>query len=103
MRVQFTVNQEEYEKLKSLAAKEGYPDVHTYCKDAALQQRTYAELWARLKKRIAQLPKGTQFVMRDLITTPPANLGVKLYRHQSALGIVKIGEDSIGADMYEKL
>jgi hypothetical protein len=103
MRVQFSVDATEYAKLQMLAAKDGYPDVHTYCKDAALQQRDYAELWKRVKSSIAKLPKGTQFVLRDLIATPPANLGVKLYRNQSSLGISKVKEDNTGADMYEKL
>ena len=103
MRIQFTVNDDEYQKLQNFAAREGYPDVHSYCKDVALQQRTYAALWARVNERIADLPSGKPFVLRDLVTTPPANLGRKLFDNQTALGIIKIGVDSTGADQYKKL
>jgi len=103
MRIQFTVNQDEYQKLQNLAAQEGYPDVHTYCKDVALQVRTYATLWAKVKERIAKLPQDATFVLRDLVTTPPANLGRKLFENQKTLGITKVGVDNIGADKYKKL
>ncbi len=101
MRIQFSVNESEHQKLQELAAKDGYPDVHTYCKDTSLQQRTYAELWERVVSGIAKIG-DEEFRLRDLIAAPPANLGVKLFRNQAALGITKVREEN-GTDVYKKI
>ena len=43
MRIQFTVNANELAKIQNLAQKAGYPDVSSYCRDVALDERTYVE------------------------------------------------------------
>ena len=83
MRIQFTVSQSEWNTLEMKSIKEGYPDVPSYCKDMVLKQRTY--------------------VLRDLVDTPPSNLGVKLYAHQKELGIEIIKKDSSNTNMFKKL
>lgn len=104
MRVQFSVNNTEWQKLQRLANAKGYPDVPSYCRDISLQERTYAELWRRVVSGIEDKPSGSVFALRDLIDSPPANLGVKLYEHQSDLGIVVNSQkDSLKTNSFTKL
>lgn len=103
MRVQFSVNDAQWEKLKKLAKKEGYPDVPSYCKDVALEDRTYAKLWKTVVDKIYKMEKGTVFALRDLIDIPPANLGVKLFEHQEDLGIQVQKKDSLKSNTFKKL
>lgn len=103
MRIQFTVSQMEWNDLQLKATKEGYPDVPSYCKDVVLNQRTYATLWNTVTKKIKSMPAEKTFVLRDLVDTPPSNLGVKLYNHQKELGIEVIKKDSMNTNMFKKL
>ena len=103
MRVQFSVNDEELNRLESYAKEAGYPDISTYCKDEVLRLRTYAELWNKVTTKISKMEKGTTFALRDLIDTPPSNLGVKLYNNQVELGIEVTNKDRTGANTFTKL
>jgi hypothetical protein len=104
VRVQFSVNNTEWQKLQRLAYKKGYPDVSSYCRDISLQERTYAELWRSVVEAITDKPSGSVFALRDLIDAPPANLGVKLYEHQTDLGIiVNSKKDSRNINTFTKL
>lgn len=103
MRVQFTVSDTEWQKLEQLAVKAGYPDVPSYCKDTVLQERTYADLWKTVVDKISKMDKDTVFALRDLVDTPPANLGVKLYEHQNDLGIEVQKKDSLNSNTFKKL
>ncbi|MBQ1721164.1 MAG: hypothetical protein II020_04495, partial [Lachnospiraceae bacterium] len=77
-----TVNDEELKRLESYAKEAGYPDISSYCKDEVLRLRTYAELWERVKEKIATKEKDDVFTLGQLVDNPPANLGVKLYKNQ---------------------
>ena len=103
MRVQFSVNDEELKRLESYAKEAGYPDISSYCKDEVLRLRTYAELWNKVTTKISEMEKGKTFALRDLIDTPPSNLGVKLYNHQVELGIEVNDKDRTGANTFTKL
>jgi len=103
MRVQFSVNDVQWEKLKRLAEKEGYPDVPSYCKDVALEDRTYGKLWQTVVNKISKMEKDNVFALRDLVDTPPANLGVKLFEHQKDLGIQVQKKDSLKSNTFIKL
>lgn len=104
MRVQFSVNREEWDKLQKLSQSDSYPDVSSYCRDTSLQERTYAILWEKVRTAIAKMPSGTTFALRDLIQTPPANLGVILYKNQTSLGIkVNPKKDSFNTNTYTKI
>ena len=104
MRVQFSVNATEWSKLQQLAQSNGYPDVPSYCRDVSLEERTYTNMWSKIKEGIAKMPSGHIFALRDLVQSPPANLGVKLYENQSALGIkVNPQKDSLHTNTFTKL
>lgn len=104
MRVQFSVNATEWSKLQQLAQSNGYPDVPSYCRDVSLEERTYANMWSKIKEGIAKMSSGHIFALRDLVQSPPANLGVKLYENQSALGIkVNPQKDSLHTNTFTKL
>ncbi len=104
MRVQFSVTNAQWNELQIKAAKEGYPDVPSYCKDLALEDRTYGKLWNTVVDKISKMNTGETFVLRDLIDTPPSNLGVKLYNNQQSLGIkVLPKKDSLNTNVFEKL
>ena len=63
--------------------------------------REYVE---KIKDEIAKMPSGHTFALRDLVQSPPANLGVKLFENQSALGIrVNSQKDSLDTNTYTKL
>lgn len=49
------------------------------------------------------MEKDTVFALRDLIDTPPANLGVKLFEHQKTLGIQVQKKDSLKTNTFKKL
>lgn len=104
MRVQFSVNPSEWAKLERLANANGYPDVPSYCRDVALEERTYAMLWKKVVEGISKMSSGTTFALRDLVQSPPANLGVKLYENQQNLGIkVNSQKDSLKTNTFTKL
>lgn len=103
MRVQFSVNDNEWRKLQKLASANGYPDVPSYCRDISLEERTYAIMWKNITNEIAKMSSGQIFALRDLIQSPPANLGVKLFENQSKLGIqVNPLKDSLNTNTYTK-
>lgn len=104
MRVQFSVNKSEWAKLMRLASANGYPDVPSYCKDISLEERTYANMWKKIVDGINKMPSGTTFALRDLVQSPPSNLGVKLYDNQSNLGIkVNAKKDNQHSNTFTKL
>lgn len=103
MRVQFSVSISEWNLMESKAKEEGYPDVPSFCKDLCLGDRTFQKLWQTVVKKIAIMPKGRKFTLRELVDTPPANLGVKLYDNQEALGIESIGKDNLNTNLFVKL
>lgn len=104
MRVQFSVNATEWAKLQQLASANGYPDVPSYCRDISLEERTYAIMWKNIINEIAKMPSGQTFALRDLIQSPPANLGVKLYENQAKLGIqVNPQKDSLKTNTFTKI
>ena len=103
MRVQFTVDAPEWAELQQLATKNGYPDVPSYCKDASLQARTFANMWKKVQDAISKMKSGTTFQLSDLVQTPPSNLGRKLYEHQSTLGIVVNAKKTNGTNTFRKL
>lgn len=104
MRVQFSVNATEWTKLQQLATANGYPDVPSYCRDVSLEERTYATMWKNITDEIAKMSSGQIFALRDLVQSPPSNLGVKLYNNQSNLGIkVNPQKDSTGTNTFTKL
>ena len=103
MRVQFSVTDEEFKKLESFASEAGYPDVSSYCKDKVLRVRTYAGLWETVTTKIKSMNPGEVFVLRDLVDTPPSNLGVKLFNHQDDLGILVGDKDRNKVNTFIKL
>ena len=104
IRVQFTLNKMEWSKLEKLALADGYPDVSTYCKDISLRERTYANMWKNIMDKIREMPSGSQFALKDLVQSPPSNLGVKLYNNQGKLGIkVNPQKDSSNTNTYTKI
>lgn len=102
MRIQFTVNEKEWNELQEKAKKEGYPDIPSYCKDLALNKRTYAELWKTVVEKISKMESGHIFALRDLVDTPPSNLGVKLYDNREKLGIEILKKDNLNTNQYMK-
>lgn len=104
MRIQFSVSNAEYKKLQDLAEYAGYPDVPSYCKDTSLQDRTFGGLWKTVVEEISKMESGKVFPLRELVPSPPSNLGRKLYEHQGELGIkVQEKKDKLGANTFEKL
>ena len=57
-----------------LAKKSEYPDVPSYCKDFALEVRTYRTI----VDKISKMDKDTTFALGELVDTPPSNLGVMI-------------------------
>ena len=103
MRVQFSTSTSEWVTLQKLAKANGYPDVPSYCKDVSLEQRTYANMWKKVVEGIAKMSSGATFALRDLVQSPPANLGVKLFENQASLGIQVKKKDSLHSNTFEKL
>lgn len=104
MRVQFSVNAVEWTKLQQLAAANGYPDVPSYCRDISLQERTYVTMWKKITEGINKMPSGKTFALRDLVQSPPSNLGVKLFVNQTKLGIqINPQKDSLHTNTFIKL
>lgn len=102
MRVQFTVDDNQWNKLQELAIKAGYPDVSSYCRGVSLKERTYAEMWTTVQKKISKMKPGEMFSLNELVEVPPSNLGVKLYEHRKELKIEKIGKIN-GSNKFKKL
>lgn len=60
-----------------------------------LQERTYGNLWQTVLSKINEMNVGKTFTLRDLVDTPPANMGVKLFQNQEELGITFVKKDNI--------
>ena len=103
MRVQISFTIEEYDKLLEKSKNEGYPDVISYAKDRLLRNKNFLELWEEVTSKIQNLEPETEFTLRDLVSTPPANLGVKLFQNQKMLGIIKIGKDNLNSNIFKKV
>ena len=103
MRVQLSFTTEEYDKLLKQSKIEGYPDVISYAKDRLLHNKNFLELWEEVTSKIEKLEPGKEFTLRDLVSTPPANLGVKLFQNQKMLGIIKIGKDNLNSNIFKKV
>ena len=103
MRVQISFTTEEYDKLLKQSKVEGYPDVISYAKDRLLHNKNFLELWEEVTSKIENLESGMEFTLRDLVLTPPANLGVKLFQNQKMLGIIKIGKDNLNSNIFKKV
>lgn len=107
MRIQFTVTDEELEILTEKAIEGGFPSITEYCKCSSLQENTsYADLYTTLLNKISSLPKGKEFVLRELIATPPALIGRWFYENVNK-GLVKnvkhIGKAEGGVEKYKRI
>ena len=107
MRIQFTVTDEELKILTKKSIKGNYPSISEYCKCISLQENTsYATLYNTLLNKISTLPKGKEFVLRELIATPPALIGRWFYENVSN-GLVKnvehIGKAEGGVEKYKRI
>ena len=87
MRVQFSVDDMQWNKLEELSKKAGYPDVPSYCKDVVLEDRTYGNLWKTVVDKISRMEKDTVFALRDLTDILTVNLAVKQFEHQNTFVI----------------
>ena len=107
MRIQFTVNDEELKILTKKAIEGNYPSISGYCKCISLQENTsYATLYNTLLNKISSLSKGKEFVLRELIATPPALIGRWFYENVNN-GLVKnvehIGKAEGGVEKYKRI
>ena len=95
MRIQFTVTDEELKILTKKSIEGNYPSISEYCKCISLQENTsYATLYNK------------EFVLRELIATPPALIGRWFYENVSN-GLVKnvehIGKAEGGVEKYKRI
>lgn len=107
MRIQFTVNDEELKILTKKVIDGNYPSISEYCKCSSLQENTsYVDLYNTLLNKISFLPKDKEFVLRELIATPPALIGRWFYENVNK-GLVKnvehIGKAESGVEKYKKI
>ncbi|MFS9312330.1 hypothetical protein QM389_01990 [Streptococcus oralis] len=107
MRIQFTVTDGELKILTKKAEEGNYPSISEYCKCSSLQENTsYATLYYTLLNKIGSLPKGKEFVLRELIATPPALIGRWFYENVNN-GLVKnvehIGKAEGGVEKYKRI
>lgn len=107
MRIQFTVTDEELKILTKKVTDGNYPSVSEYCKCKSLQENTsYADLYNVLLNKISSLPKEKEFVLRELIATPPALIGRWFYENAQK-GLIKnvehIGKDESGVEKYKRI
>ena len=89
MRLQISVTENEWETLVNLSTEKGYPDVISYCKDRILQQQDNLKLWDEMNSKISKMNMGEEFTLRDLISNPPASIGVKLHKNQKCWELLK--------------
>ncbi len=105
MRIQFTVTEDELTRLNQLAKEGGWPSVSEYCKCKSLEEKTtYASLYSELITKVEQMELNKPFVLRDLISTPPALIGRWFYENVSngTINVTHIGKDESGAERYVK-
>ena len=107
MRIQFTVTDEELETLAKKAIEGGFPSITEYCKCSSLQENTsYADLYTTLLNKISSLPKGKEFVLRELIATPPALIGRWFYENVNkrlVKNVEHIGKAEGGVEKYKRI
>lgn len=103
MRVQISFTIEEYDKLLKQSKIEGYPDTISYSKHRLLHNKNFLELWGEVTSKIEKLEPGEEFTLRDLVSAPQANLGVKLFQNQKELGIKKVKKDYLNSNVFVKL
>ena len=110
MRIQFTVTDGEFGAVARAAAEKGYPNVAAYCRDCVLDRSgasrdaSFPDLWESVQRKVAALPAGAEFALRDLVPNPPSVLGTNLFRAQGALGIEYVKKDrDFGSNVYRKL
>ena len=81
--------------------------VTEYCKCSSLQENTsYADLYTTLLNKISSLPKGKEFVLRELIATPPALIGRWFYENVNkrlVKNVEHIGKAEGGVEKYKKI
>lgn len=105
-RVQFTISDEQKDKLENEMRKEGYPNISELCKARSCGDRSYTSLYRKLIEGIEKLAPGTSFVIRDLIDVPPALIGRWLYQNVDkgeVQNVVHDGKDSVGTEKYRKI
>jgi len=78
-----------------------------YCKCSNLQENiSYADLYTTLLNKISSLPKDKEFVLRELIATPPALIGRWFYENVNK-GLVKNVELIVkaegGVEKYKRI
>lgn len=87
-KIQFSVTQEQMDFL-SLKAKQQGLNVGIYCKQLifpdSVDTRKYQDLYDTMCNTIKSLPTGTEFSLRDIISSPPARLGRDLWTLQDEL------------------
>lgn len=107
MRIQFTVTDDELKQLTKKAIEGNYPSVSEYCKCSSLNKNTsYVKLYNNLLEKIGRLPKNSEFVLRDIIATPPALIGRWFYenvKNGRVKNLEHIGKDEGGVEKYRKL
>lgn len=56
-----------------------------------------------MNSKISKMNMGEEFTLRDLISNPPASLGVKLLKNQKTLGIIKVGKDNFNSNIFKRM
>lgn len=107
MRIQFTVTDEELEILTKKSNRGRFPKRIECCKCSSLQENTsYADLYTILLNKISSLPKGKEFVLRELIATPPALIGRWFYENVNkrlVKNVEHIGKAEGGVEKYKRI
>lgn len=102
-----SLTDEELEILTKKAIEGGFPSVTEYCKCSSLQENTsYADLYTTLLNKISSLPKGKEFVLRELIATPPALIGRWFYENVNkrlVKNVEHIGKAEGGVEKYKRI
>ncbi|MBS5909141.1 hypothetical protein ABEO75_18355 [Paenibacillus macerans] len=114
-RIQFRINESEYEALLQEAEKQGFPDVTSYVKDLVLAtiakssiskpSVSFIDLYKEAVSTINSLEPGSEFVLRDIISNPPALLGRYIFEAVENGNIKNVsfeGKDGLGAIKYKK-
>lgn len=68
IRVQFAVNEEEYEELKVWAEEEGV-SISKYVKDRIFRrEETYKDVWNEFCEKLSDFPRGIEFDCSTIMT-----------------------------------
>ncbi|MNW45822.1 hypothetical protein D3C74_230940 [compost metagenome] len=121
-RIQFRIDDSQYEALFQETEKQGFPDVVSYVKDLVLttiegtndQSRTskssvkFIDLYKQAVDEINKREPGSKFTVRELVPNPPALLG--RYIHEAVVkkegkrrieNVKELYKDVNGAWIYE--